>query len=582
MFSLLNEPCLRAQAHHGPVEEHSVRSALLNAHTLGDLVVGLPTQHPSKLRQLLLPVVVDALGRPANEREWAVWFRRGRWTPEQERKLTAYFEEYADRFDLLHPKHPFAQVADLHTAKNETKGAGLLVASGANGNNVPLFASHTEGDVLALTLPQALTWLLHTHCWDTAAIKTGAVGDPRVKSGKTTGNPTGPLGQMGVTLPLGRTLYETLLLNIPVGPPLRSDDLPQWRRRDGDHITKEQRVSASTWYERMPVGILDLWTWQSRRIRLVPEETGEGLRITRVVVAAGDRMPHTPEFDPHTMWRMQPTASRDVSRAKKPKGGASARRPLRMQPGKAAWRDMQALLALSRQSREASADRAGFATSWTLDQAGSVRADLGEGYPLRVELCGITYGVQSAVIEDVMSDSLPLPLAALDENSFVRDAVLEVAAQTEELAEAVNHLSADLHRAAGGKPIPWDKGHRPGEQVLHTLDPLIRRLLAGIRGTGEDDEALEKAEAGQLAWEQLAWRATWGVADRLIQAVPVSAFAGRTESREGRPDLFHQASLAERRFLDRRKEILHRVAKARAQSGQDRTQDTITNGDDGA
>ncbi|MFK0121140.1 type I-E CRISPR-associated protein Cse1/CasA [Streptomyces sp. NPDC090994] len=554
-FSLTEEPwlCLPS-ARGGPAREHSLRTALLDAHEFGDLVVEVPTQRPAVLRQVLLAVVLDALGRPADEREWMSWFSAGRWSPEQRTRLESYLDAHGALFDLFDPVQPFGQVAGLHTAKGETKNAGLIVATAATGNNVPLFASRTEGDVFSLSPAQAAHWLLHTQCWDTAAIKTGAVGDPKAKAGKTTGNPTGPLGQMGVTLLAGTTLFETLLLNLPVGAPPTSADLPQWRREPAD----PRSAGTPAWQERVPEGLLDLWTWQSRRIRLFAETTDEGLRVTRVLVAAGDRMPHTPETEPHTMWRLEPTGGRGTGKGKA--GAAPPRRPLRLQPGKAAWRGLDALLAPERQSREAGQTTSGFATSKLLDQAGALALDLGESYPLRVELTGVAYGNQSAVIDDVMFDALPLPLAALETDSDVRSAVLEVAEQAEQLATAVSYLSADLRRALGTEPIPWDKGQRPGELVLHALDPLVRRLLAGMRGV----EDLERIEAGQLAWEQLAWRRSWEVADRLLQAVPVGAFVGRSVSQgEGKPERTHRVSLAEASFLKRRAEILHRAAAVR-------------------
>ncbi|WP_399932240.1 type I-E CRISPR-associated protein Cse1/CasA [Streptomyces kanamyceticus] len=555
-FSLTDDPWLRLPPTAGGLaQEHSLRTALLEAHEFGDLVVEVPTQRPAVLRQVLLAVVLDALGRPADEREWMDWFSAGRWTQEQRRRLQAYLDVHRGLFDLFDPVQPFGQIAGLCTAKGETKNAGLIVATASTGNNVPLFASRTEGDAFSLSPAQAAHWLLHTQCWDTAAIKTGAVGDPKAKAGKTTGNPTGPLGQMGVTLLAGTTLFETLLLNLPIGSPPTSADLPQWRRRDP---ADPHSAGTPQWQERVPEGLLDLWTWQSRRIRLFPETTGEGLRVTRVLVAAGDRMPHTPETEPHTMWRLEPTGGRSTSRSKSV--SSPPRRPLRLQPGKAAWRGLDALLAPERQSRDAGQKTSGFATSKLLDQAGALAPDLCEAYPLRVELSGVAYGNQSAVIDDVMFDALPLPLAALEEDSDVRSAILEVAEQAEQLATAVNHLSADLRRALGAEPIPWDKGQRPGELVLHALDPLVRRLLAGIRGV----EDLERVEAGQLAWEQLAWRRSWEVADRLLQAVPVGAFVGRSVAQgEGKPERTHRVSLAEASFLKRRAEILHRAAAVR-------------------
>jgi CRISPR system Cascade subunit CasA len=555
-FFLTDDPwLLLPSATGGPAQRRSLRTALVEAHEFGDLVVEIPTQKAAVLRQVMLAVVVAALGRPADEREWAAWHGAGRWSPQQRQTLEDYLDAHRGLFDLFDPVRPFGQVGGLSTAKGETKNASLIVATSATGNNVPLFASRTEGDAYSLTPAQAAHWLLHAHCWDTAAIKTGAVGDPQAKAGKTTGNPTGPLGQLGVTLLAGRTLFETLLLNIPAGAPPTSSDLPQWNRRDP---SAPRSAGSPQWQTRAPEGLLDLWTWQSRRIRLFPEATDDGLRVTRVLVAAGDRMTHTPETEPHTMWRLEPTGTRTSAKAKA--GSALPRRPLRLQPGKAAWRGLDALLAPERESREAGEKTSGFATSKVLDQVGGLVTELGESYPLRVELSGIAYGNQSAVIDDVMFDALPLPPAALAADSDVRAALLEVAAQAEQLATAVNHLSADLRRALGSDPIPWDKGQRPGEFVLHAQDPLVRRLLTGMRGV--DD--LERLEAGQLAWEHLAWARTEDIADRLLQAVPVSAFAGRTTSQgEGKPEHTHRASSAEASFRRRRAEILHRAAAHR-------------------
>ncbi|MFD7559614.1 type I-E CRISPR-associated protein Cse1/CasA [Streptomyces sp. NPDC059835] len=558
-FSLTDNPWLRLPSATGePAQERSLRTALLEAHEFGDLVVEIPTQKPAVFRQVLLPVILAALGRPADEREWMNWHSAGQWSQPQRLKLEAYLDAHRPLFDLFDPVQPFGQVAGLTTVKGEMKTAGLIIATEATGNNVPLFASRTEGDAISLTPAQAAHWLLHTQCWDTAAIKTGAVGDPRAKAGKTTGNPTGPLGQMGITLLAGRTLFETLLLNIPVGAPPTSTDLPQWKRRDPND---PRPAGTPQWQTRSPEGLLDLWTWQSRRIRLFPEVTGEGLRVTGVLVAAGDRMPHTPETDPHTMWRVEPAGGRNTAKDKD--GTAMPRRPLRLQPGKAVWRGLDALLAPERQSREAGHKTSGFATSKVLDQAGSLITELGEDYPLRVELSGIAYGNQSAVIDDVMFDALPLPLAALDTDSDVRSALLEVAEQAEQLATAVNHLSADLRRALGTEPIPWDKGQRPGELILHALDQLVRRLMAGLREVAD----LERIEAGQLAWEQLAWRRSGEIADRLLQAVPVGAFTGRSSSQgDGKPERTHRLPLAEASFLKRRAEILHRANAFRSSS----------------
>ncbi|MFE0422319.1 type I-E CRISPR-associated protein Cse1/CasA [Streptomyces sp. NPDC058953] len=570
MFNLLDESWQPARpvgdgADHAvrakEVQSVGLRELLLDADRFQDLVVELPTQKPAIYRQLLLPLVVDALGRPADAAEWIEMFRAGAFTEKQRQGLGAYFDEYGHLFDLFDPVQPFAQVAGLRTAKGETKGSALLVATAATGNNVPLFSSRTEGDPLELTPAEAARWLLHTHCWDTAAIKTGVVGDPLAKAGKTTGNPTGPLGQLGVTMPMGRTVYETLLLSIPFGQKPHSEDRPQWRRRATEgEIEKTLSCALSAWQSRPARGLLDLWTWQSRRIRLIPEDTPAGPRVTRVVVAAGDRLTTIPEDEPHTAWiKERPGGPRARKTAKA--GPASPLRPRRHQPGRAAWRGLEALLAVwnTGKDQEATATRSGFQTSILLGKLREVGDRMPESYPLQVELTGIVYGNQSAVIEDVFFDEIPLPVTALDPEGIVYESLLVAVDQAESLAAAVNHLSGDLRRAAGAEPIPWDKGQRPGDTLLHALDPVVRRLLAGLRSVGEDFDASER---GLEAWEEKAERATWKVAEQIFSTAAPGLFTGRTVTKDGKEHVY-RLSTAEHAFRRRLATILPRRAAGR-------------------
>lgn len=543
VFDLVTEGWLRARLSDASTPRPmGVREVLHRAGDISEIVVDLPTQSPALLRQVLLPVVVDALGVPADRRAWAGRFAQGAFSEAELDKLDAYLEEHRSRFDLFHPETPFAQVAGLRTAKGEIKGSGLLVAAEATGNNVPLFSARTEGEPPQLTPADAAMWLLHAQCWDTAAIKTGAVGDPVVKSGKTTGNPTGPLGQLGVVVPIGRTLYETLVLNIPIGVQGRLGR-PQWTRSIGP-----------AWESRTAQGLLELWTWQARRIRLVPEQTADGVRVPGVIVAAGDRLAMTPDWEPHTAWRVDKPVKKTAKAAKSAK--PVPQRPLRHAPGKAIWRGMNALLAVEAE------ETAAFRTSELLDQIRGLEVDglIDDRYPLRAETFGMVYGNQSAIVEDVLHDLTPLPVAALRADTDVRVAVLEATEQAEQLAQALNHLSADLRRASGLEPIPWDKGQRPGERLLYLLDPVVRRLLRGLQNT----QAPETVERGLAAWEEQARRLALRVADSVHAAVPESVFAGRqTRKPDGTAAAAYPLGVAVNEFHRRLNRILPRTGNER-------------------
>ncbi|MBA2317187.1 MAG: type I-E CRISPR-associated protein Cse1/CasA [Euzebyales bacterium] len=526
-FSLVEEPWIPV-VRGGEPELVSLRDALRHAHDIQALTAPVGTQIPAMLRQVLLPVIIHATDLPAEEEEWGARWSAGRFDPEV---VDAYLDEHAERFYLFHSDQPFAQVGDLRTAKDETKPSSLLIPSEAGGNNVPLFSSRTEAEAPTLTAAEAARWLLHVHCWDTAAIKTGVVGDPKVKNGKTTGNPTGPLGQLGVVIPTGRTLFETLLLNVPIQPDgLELADRPQW----------QGPVADATWSERPVRGLLDLLTWQARRVRLIPEEGQEGLVVRRVIVAAGDRQPPAPDVEPHTTWVID----------RKPKAGQPPRRPRRLRAGYAAWRGLEALIAIQGPGGQGTVE-----TSRLLAQVADLREDqLDDTYPLTVLNVGAVYGNQSAVVEHVIVDALALPVAALRSDVDMREFLTGVVNQVDGLAKAVNFLAADLRRALGGEGVPWDQGQRPDVAVVHELDPLVRRLLAGLQhDPGQRGVA-------QRAWEQAAFRVVRAVADALLDAVPPAAFAGRERDKRR-----YVPAVAEQAFRSKVADLLpHRHDRADA------------------
>jgi len=509
-FNLIDEPWIPL-VREGRREEVGIRAALVEAHTFDGLAIDDPLEAVAVLRQVLLPIVLGTLDAPDDDQEWSE-----RWHAEKfdSGPFIEYLEQRRERFDLFDDKRPFAQVAGLRTAKNETKPISLLIPRLASGNNVPLFSARTEDNPPALSAGAAARALLAAHCWDTAAIKSGAADDPRASAGKTTGNPTGPVGQLGVVVPLGANLFHTLMLNLPtlLTLPFQRDDRPQW---------DAERPSDHTWLERRAQGVLDLLTWQSRRIRLIPEQESEAsskVVVRRVVLTTGDRLHGAVhDLEPHTAWRQ----------VEKPKANEPPLRPVRHQPGRAAWRGLEALLATNVQTKE------GISAPMLLTQlAGlSVYGHVPENLPLRVLTVGVRYGNQSAVIEDVMVDEIPLPVVALVRDTEVRETVLTIADQAEQLRIAANQLGQDLRAATGGAKVPWDKSQRLGDVLVHALTPTMRRLLAGLaRNPDKGNAALE-------AWTIAARRLAWEVAEPALSDAAPGAFLGRDPDKQFGPRL---------------------------------------------
>jgi CRISPR system Cascade subunit CasA len=496
-FNLVDDPWVPV-VEDGIPRRVSLLDALGRAHEIDALATAAPLETVAILRQVLLPVYLDACAPPNNTAEWA-----GRW---KDRVLPAgrikeYLGEHHALFDLFGGQ-PFGQVYGLRTEKGEIKPVSLMIAAAATGNNVPLFSARTEGDPAALAPDEAVRALLAAQCWDTAAIKSGAVGDSQAKAGKTTGNPTGPLGGLGVTVPVGRTLAETILLNTPIlRHGLDKGDLPQWRRP----------AATAAWASRPAVGLLDLLTWQSRRIRLVPEHAADGRVVVRqVVLAAGDRLTLIPtDQEPHTAWRQ----------VEKRKPGQPPVMPVRHRPGHDAWRGLKPMLATIPKLDEK------FTSSRLLTQINDLRVDgyLPDDLSVQVLTVGVTYGNQFAVVEDASSDLIPLPVLSLDPESRVRRVLDTVIVQTEGLQLAANRLGDGIRAASGADKLPWDKGQRLGDALLHQFTPVLRRLLAGLQQQPDEWERWEDN------WRRVAGRLAFAVAETALASVPPTAFLGRVK-----------------------------------------------------
>ncbi|MEU4094790.1 type I-E CRISPR-associated protein Cse1/CasA [Streptomyces sp. NPDC026673] len=528
---------------------------LMASDSVRRLDLPVATMLPALLRQLLLPVVLDAVGAPRTREEWQERFQRGRFSKQEIEELANYLSpsRYADRFRLFPraSERPFAQASGLAALTGETKPSTLLIPSIATGNNVPLFSAVTEADGLNLTPAQAALWLLHAHCWDTASIKTGAVGDPRAARGnKTTGNPTGPLGQLGVIVPTGRTLYETLLLNTVILPGgLDPADRPQWAWPERLPMAATKDPAGPEWSVRSAPGLLDLLTFQSRRIRLIPRETPDGPRVQRVVVCAGDRLDSTARIDPHTAW----------NHFAQPHGGRPSLRPRRHLSGRAAWLGVAALLAST-----APDDSDGPRTSVLLQQLGQLRTEglLPADYPLNVEIYGLEYGNQNSVVENAVVDAIPLPVTSLmSKDVLLRPAILECVEQAEGVGRALDDLYAGLRRAAGGHPLPQGKREVASTRFLGMVDRSMRRLLAGLRTASDNPEFVER---GRAAWEEVLHRAALDECRILLAATPPRPAVSRRIKANGTEAVVSHLGSPEGIFHRSVSEILSRVYRARS------------------
>ncbi|UOR01725.1 type I-E CRISPR-associated protein Cse1/CasA [Leucobacter allii] len=516
-FSLLDEawvPCLGLD---GETRALSLRDVFAQAGSVRDIVGELPTQTFAIIR-LMLAVMHRALGESVrDEADWGEIWSDG--LPVD--AIQQYLERYRDRFDLLHPETPFFQVAGLHTAKHEVKDITPLLFDVPSNNR--LFTGRAGRALGALDYDEAARWLVHLQCFDVSGIKSGAVGDERVRGGKGFPIGTGWGGMIGGLLVEGRTLAQTLVLNfVPASTREAAGDLPPWERAPD---------TAAARADETPRGPVDLMTWQSRRVRLVHD----GAAVTGCVVANGDRITPQNRFglEQHSAWR--------YSRAQTKGAGGPVYMPREHQPAQAYWRGIAGLLV----RREASA---GAGAPARLMPPGVLQwlarmqrnGELPRSQPIAPHAYGVVYGSQQSVVSDVINDRYLVPLAALDEQRQPRLAGaarsgVEAAAQA---VRELGNLAGNLALAAGQR----DSGQRDRalETGYHALDRPFRAWLAALDVERDAEQQLD-------AWKREVKRMILRFGEALVARAGDAAWRGRAPDPINATQLMNSA-IAEERF----------------------------------
>lgn len=502
-FNLLDQPWIVALGRDGRQCEVSMLDLFTDAARYASLGGEVSTQGFA-ITRLLLAFLHRALDGPTSYDDWAeLWA-----APELPmNSILAYADRVRDRFDLFDPQMPFFQVAGLHSAKDEVSGLERLVADVPNGE--PLFTTRSAQNLRRISAAEAARWLIHVHAFDSSGIKTGAVGDPMVKGGK--GYPSGPgwSGQIGGVLLQGNDFRQTLVLNM-IGRDARAyvqigaeGDVPTW----------ERELDGPTRDERPPSGPVDLYTWQTRRVRLVGDRDG----VTGVVLAYGDKI--TPEnlqtVEPHTAWRFSDPKSK--------KAKESIYMPRLHQPERSVWRGIAALLPATAgqhvNSSEAPPFLAPRVLEWVSDLAhqGILEDDFKPG----IRVCGVEYGPQQSTIAEIIDDELTLPIRLLrEDNPAAGTAAADAVSDAEGIGFEVWKLAQNVAQAAGADPKDTANGDRAREGFFARLDGSYRQWLSGLNSQTD-------VMAARRMWRTTVSKAAKTVAEQIIAAAPPAAWMGR-------------------------------------------------------
>ena len=519
-FDLTRQPWLPVQLCDGSEVTLSLREVFARAQGIRRLAGDISTQDFALLR-LLLAIAHDALDGPADLDAWA-----GLWQEETPfARVPEYLDEHRERFDLLHPQAPFFQTAGLRTPNDEAFALNRIIADVPNGD--PFFTARFPSPE-RITFAEAARWAVHVHAYDTSGIKTGVVGDSRAKNGKAYPLGVAWTGNLDGVAVEGGTLRETLLLNLVAADsrqaPSSGEDRPAWRRSPtGPGVAADLESGLGV----RPSGVCDLYTWQSRRLRLVADEGA----VYGGVLTYGDPLAqqNMHAAEPMAGWRRSSRQERKLSQA-------LVYMPREVDPARAAWRGLAALIV---PREEGAAARGGAAPSlrpriveW-LARLSNGRV-LPRGTMVQVRTCGAVYGTQQSVIDEIVEDTVAMAVHLLSEaDRHLGQAAVDAVADAEAAVRTLSDLAADLARAAGsesdsGKDTARDTG-------FGVLDGLFRIWLGAIH---EGDEPQEL----RTDWQRTVRREISRLGDDLIATAGEAAWLGRVLTQPKGPVWLNTAS----------------------------------------
>ena len=445
------------------------------------------------------------------------------------KEIEAYLSKWHDRFNLFDPVRPFMQVPDLRTSRNELTQVSKIISDVPDGDR--LFSLRSGQKLNHLTFAEAARWLIHVQAFDTAGIKSGVVGDLTVKGGKSYPRGTGWAGNLGGVFLEGETLRETLLLNFVVwedddNETFSPDDLPTW----------EQSLRTFGSLDTLPVGRADIYTWQSRRVRLVADQ---GV-VVGLVLTNGDKL------ESKNMHRIESmTAWRRSKNQEKKLGKVPIYLPMSHRSNRALWRGLNSLFAPENRADGPAANFAPGVLAWAeyLTGANGGRR-LSQSIPLHVHGTGLEYGTQSSTVIDLIDDTVLLSSFLLSpEGSPLVVLACDCVGNTDKAVAALGNLMSNLLVAAGGdQDNTSDAANRAKAEAYFELDSLFRRWLASL--DADSDVVGERAR-----WNCTARKALDSLAKRCISEVGPRGITGALLlGRRGKPSTWITSSIAERWF----------------------------------
>jgi CRISPR system Cascade subunit CasA len=509
-FNLLYEPWIMALNLEGETEEVSLLTVLERAHEFRCLAGELPTQDVAVLRLILATLYATFTradvhgnskpignGNEVLERWKSIWDLH-HFPIEPIKTRLCHYEE---RFYLFHPERPFYQVAGLHEANGKYNTVAQIVSDVPSRAERRFLSMKSGMKAEVLSYAEAARWLVSMQAWDYAGKKASVVG------GSPNGGGTGWLGKIGVVHPASNSLFETLMLNFVL---LKSDGSilhfgsPIW---EDDQLPNPQKK------ERRPTGYTELLTWQSRRVRLFPDDENASSLVKGILYSYGD------VFDKSNMFIEQMTGWH-LSTQGNNKGNFI---PNRHGEERSLWRDLSSILPQATNGSDGNNLNPGV-IQWLalLKERNVLPSNI-------IQLCavGFHFGAMDAKVEAMTADTLSLHAGILMEigNEWV-SIITKLLQLTDSCVKQLSFLAADLAKASGDSD---SLHHTSGAgstsaakaEAYFRLDEPFRKWLANIDPIQTDIDVAEQE------WKNIVKQILLQLGEEITQQSGEKAIAGR-------------------------------------------------------
>lgn len=349
-FNVLTEPWIPVVRLDGSRDELGILPCLEQAHELREIRDPSPIIEFG-LYRILVAFVLDALvlaeKRPGDAIDLRELIQAGRFDMGL---LRSYADFCGDVFDLFHPERPFLQ-CPLPNAKPKPLAAMYPVAP--SGTNVGHW-HHEHETGLAATQAEAARLLTTLAPFMTAG---GAGLSPSINGAPAI-----------YALPIGHSLFETVILNLPT------------RRQETGKGAVAWRDPRSPGGERNKATTTEALTWRARAVQLIPEHReGQGWIVRAMQFEKGDSTRLT-WIDSNLAYRYE----------------AEKITPIRMREGRPLWRDAGPLLLLQQRTAGSGEEKVAFQRPDVVQVSFEV---FGDAKPVPIKAYGMRTDLKMKVFE---------------------------------------------------------------------------------------------------------------------------------------------------------------------------------------